>query len=507
LITFDDLIAARLLNDKLPHAREMLLRVLDTVGTGDDQRSLLARLVADQVVTHDQASFVHQAVQDQKRTRMVQVYAHLLTTQGVPGPQVQACIERAGPQADVNAVGATAVAARVLAPDREQQLRFQARVAADRDQAQQVQAYLESRTQSPGAPVGHDLSISGVIRLPQLPSGQAPGAHAVDSTRLREVAAEPLAPPKFEVPDWVDTSDPMVGQLVGNNRVLGRIGAGAMGIVYMADCADDPERRTALKVLNDEATEEARGRFKREILANGFFSHPGVIDVYDAGRTDQGNDFLAMEFFDGEDLAEILEHEVKLEPHQALVLCKQVFETLAAAHEAGIVHRDVKPANILVSRDGTTAKLMDFGIAVIRDLGEFESMVFKTVEGGSTGTPQFMSPEQAAGDKLGPASDLYSMGMVLYQALSGRLPYESETANGFMACHIMEDPLPLAKAAPGMKALPKQLHTLLDRLFDKAPSGRPESGHAVAAEIDQILPLLKTKKRSGLLGFLWGGRS
>src|SRR5207249_4523055 len=100
--------------------------------------------------------------------------------------------------------------------------------------------------------------------------------------------------------------------------------------------------------------------------------------------------------------------------------------------------------------DGETSKLMDFGIAKIRDLGEFEAQVFQTVTGGATGTPEFMSPEQAAEDTITPGTDIYSMGLVLYIALSGRLPYESETPQGFVTCHMLEEPLPLAKAGPGM---------------------------------------------------------
>ncbi len=506
MISYDDLVAARLLNRQLPTARDVLLRALDATGQGGDQRSLLARLAAEQVVSFDQARYVHEAVQRHKRSRLLQVYAHLLATQGVPGPRLQELMERIGPEADASALGNSLVSEGLLPQEQEQRYRFQARVACDRQQAQELQAYLDSRGQAVGVPQG--TTISGVIKLPPMGADGSPGVGSlVDSTNLRKVAEEQLAPPQFAVPEWIDTSDPQVGHRIERYRVLGRIGAGAMGIVFLADGQDDPTLPVALKVLNGDATEDAKGRFKREILANGFFSHPGVIDVYDAGRTPEGHDYLAMEFFDGEDLAEILETETQLAPKQALQLCRQVFATLGAAHEAGIIHRDVKPANILISHDGQVAKLMDFGIAIIRDLGEFEGMVFKTVEGGATGTPQFMSPEQAAGDKITPSSDLYSMGMVLYQCLSGRLPFESESANGFMACHMMEDPLPLAKADPSLKSLPKQLHELLDRLFDKNPANRPPDAATVAAELEQIVPLIKDKKKGGgLWGLLWGGK-
>ncbi len=504
--SYDDLVAARLLNRQLPAARDVLLRTLDAVGTRGDQRSLLARLVADRVVTEEQARFVHQAVQRHKRTRLVQAYAQLLTHRGLPAAQIKECLERIGPEGDAGALGNSLVSDGALAQELEQQLRFQARVACDRQQAQELQAYRDSRAQQPAAPTGNEVTLSGVIRLPPMAPDGVAQSSGLDTARLRQAVEQvaELPPPQFGVPEWVDTSDPKVGRWVDRYRVLGRIGAGAMGIVFLADSQDDPTLPVALKVLNADATEDAKGRFKREILANGFFSHPGAIDVYAAGRTAEGNDYLAMEFFDGEDLAEILETEVQLEPRRALQLCRQVFETLGAAHDAGIIHRDVKPANMLISRDGQRAKLMDFGIAIIRDLGEFEGMVFKTVEGGATGTPQFMSPEQAAGDKLTPSTDLYSMGCVLYQTLSGRLPFESESANGFMACHMMEEPLPLAKASPAMKSLPKALHELMQRLLDKNPANRPLDAAAVVAALDEILPAVSDKKKGGLWGLLWG---
>jgi serine/threonine-protein kinase len=231
-----------------------------------------------------------------------------------------------------------------------------------------------------------------------------------------------------------------------------------------------------------------------------------VIEILDAGETDQAHPYMAMEFFDGSDLSVILEAEKRLPPRRALSLARQVFEALAACHGAGVVHRDVKPANIMVSRDGEVAKLMDFGIAIVRELGEFEGAVFRSMEGGVTGTPEFMSPEQASGDSIGEASDLYSMGCVVYLALAGRLPFESETSQGFISCHMLEDPLPLVKAHPDMKALPKELLELVDALLNKNPSERPKNAKAVVEALDQVLPKMRDGKtgRVGLWGMLWG---
>jgi serine/threonine protein kinase len=517
VIHFDDLVAARILNRQLPQQRSVLLASLDSLRDGERQAGLLADLVNRRVLTWDQARFVHETVERDKEARATSVYAQLLVSRGVEQAGIRQCMARTS--GGVNALGKAIVAAGLFPPDVEQQIRFHARQLNDRDRAQQVRAYLSSRPQAdrqstPDLPP--DSSISGVIKLPEtitvipvdsnaaLPTLNAE-AEACRISAVHIPRGRSLAPPAFEVPEFVDTSDPIAGARINQYRILGRIGAGAMGIVYLADAPDDPTRPVAIKVLNDSATEDAKGRFKREILANSFFSHPGAIDIYDAGETPGGNQFLAMEFLDSQDLEEILESESQLDPAHALLVCRQVFDVLGAAHEAGIVHRDVKPANILISRDGERAKLMDFGVAILKDLGEFEHMVFQTIEGGATGTPQYMSPEQAAGDAITPSSDLYSMALVLYVCLSGRLPYESETASGFMACHMLEDPIPLAKAGPGMKALPKELHELLASLFDKNPRNRPPNAAAVVACIDTLLPKISEKK-GGLFGMFWKGR-
>jgi hypothetical protein len=538
MLRFDDLMAARVLDRQKPEQRATVLAALGRLRTATTSKSLLATLVEGDVITMDQARWVHAQVERYKRGRGVAIYGHLLAREGLPAERVKRFVDQLGPDADLNGLGDTVVAAGQLPPHREQQLRFQARLAADRDQATQVQTWAaanpgggqkagadEEQTQVDLAnPLvvrpGQDLAGSGALRLPD------PGASAV--LRLGEVGAALAAPaqeeakriirgtlsdaddelpgPQFRIPEWIDMSDPRTGKQLAGYRILGRIGAGAMGTVYLVDRQDDPKKPIALKLMPKDASSDARGRFKREILANSFFSHPGVIEILDAGETDQAHPYMAMEFFDGSDLSVILEAEKRLPPRRALSLARQVFEALAACHGAGVVHRDVKPANIMVSRDGEVAKLMDFGIAIVRELGEFEGAVFRSMEGGVTGTPEFMSPEQASGDSIGEASDLYSMGCVVYLALAGRLPFESETSQGFISCHMLEDPLPLVKAHTDMKALPKELLELVDALLNKNPSERPKNAKAVVEALDQVLPKMRDGKtgRVGLWGMLWG---
>jgi hypothetical protein len=517
-LRFDDLMAARMVAHQAPDKRHDVGAFLDALREGKSQKSLLTSLVEGEVLTMDQARFVHGMVERWKRGRGVAVYAHLLAREGIPPERVKRFVDQVG-EGDVNVLGESVLATGQVTPDREQQIRFQARMAVDRDQAQQLQSFLDgqgrasAQTQTaPGAPsptapppTGDGLGGSALLRSTDV---NVP-ASAEDASRIvrgtLSDADDELPGPQFRIPEWIDMSDPRTGKSIQGYRVLGRIGAGAMGVVYLCDHQTDPKRPIALKLLPKDADSDQRGRFKREVLANGFFSHANAIEIVDAGETDQGHHYMAMEFFEGKDLSVVLDAEKRLAPRRALALARQCFEALDACHSAGVVHRDVKPANILVSRDGEQAKIMDFGIAIVRDLGEFETKVFRSMEGGVTGTPEFMSPEQAGGDALSESTDLYSMGVVMYQMLSGRLPFESETSQGFVSCHLLENPLPLAKAHADTKGLPKELLELVDGLLEKTPKKRPPSAKAVVELIDALLPKVKEKKGTqGFWGMLWG---
>lgn len=506
--------AARIVFQQLPGQRDKLMHLLQVLSETQANRSLLSDLISAQVLNLDQAQFVHHQVEAHKRERHLAIYAHLLASAGVPANTLVLLRQQIGLEGDANALGDAICAQRILPPSREQQLRFQSRLAFDRDMANQVQAHLAAH-QAPAAPPQtgkHSVQpprvlTSGVIRMDPAPL-------ATPKEDVREIlrgtlsdAEETLPGPAFPIPKRVDMSDPRTGKILANHRILGRIGAGAMGVVYLADRQDDPTRPIAIKLIPPDASSDAKGRFKREILANGFFSHPGALEVYDAGKTERGYHYLAMEFFDGDDLEVILNEVEKLPPAVAVRLALAVFRTLGAAHEAGVVHRDVKPANILVDAGYTNARLMDFGIAVIKELDGFESQVFHTMEGGVTGTPEYMSPEQAAGESLGPASDLYSMGVVLYHMLSGRLPFDSETSSGFMSCHMVEDPIPLVKASSALKGQPKELTELVDQLLEKNPKSRPSSDE-IEATLEAVLPRLSERSgTSRLLSFLGWRRS
>jgi Protein kinase domain len=525
MLCFEDLLAARLVSREHPDRRDVLLAALDTLEEGDTARGLLSSLVACQVLTAEEGERVAARVVVYKRMRALKIYLHLAVARGLPRREVQELAVAASADTDPHSLGRLLVEAGHLTPEQHEGLAFRARLVSDRDLARQVEDYRRSRLgaaaahQAPAAEAPdepRDSSISQVVKLPRIP-GDSGRQILPDGDTSRFLATERLAdpaesggelrrPPGFPIPEWVDTADALVGTYIADYRVLGRVGAGAVGVVYLADHSEQPTRPVALKLLRDEASGLARGRFQREILAGSFFSHPGVVEVYDAGETTEGQPYLAMELFEGEELAHVLEAEGRLEPIRALRLTMQAFTALAAAHEAGVVHGDVKPGNILVSLDGRRTKLMDFGLATLHGLGDLEARVYQTQDGTLAGTPMYMSPEQAAGrTALHPPSDVYSMALVLYEALAGRLPFEADSTWGYVSAHADEEPLPLIEAAPHTRTLHEGLHHLLDDMLSKDPAQRP--GAAIAATvIDRALDHLQSHSSGRWFLGRWGKR-
>jgi len=295
-----------------------------------------------------------------------------------------------------------------------------------------------------------------------------------------------------------------VGAVVAERyQVEGVLGQGGMGAIYRARDLKfgDP---VALKVAAGAgaAYDEFRARFQREArIGNRLGKLPGFVRAIDWGELPDGvRLYLAMDLV--EDAGPL---DLAGGPRRARVeRLLQAARLVADAHRAGIVHRDVKPENVLVTRDGRRAKLMDFGVAVIRDLGDFEGQVFRSIEGSLTGTPEYMSPEQATGDAVTAKSDLYSMGCVLYRMLAGRLPFESETSRGWVTCHMLEEPLPLDEALPRGRSVPGELQALVERLLDKLPDERPADAGAVVEALDALLPRVRRSTSGGLFGLFRG---
>jgi serine/threonine-protein kinase len=250
-----------------------------------------------------------------------------------------------------------------------------------------------------------------------------------------------------------------------------------MGSVYHAE---HPEigREVAIKILAEDLVQSGTSaeRFLREARSMVRVKHPNVIEVYDFGRTDKGQLYYVMELLVGRDLAQILKSERSLPVAKVGALLEQICPALQAAHEAGVVHRDLKPANIFVLEgEPLRVKILDFGIAKLLEQPEGNSA---TRTGMLLGTPHYMAPEQAAGEhrRIGPATDIYALGAILYELLSGRLPFDAEMMAVLLAQHIEKPPEPLRSVAP---RVPEAVATLVDRCLAKAPEQRPPSAAAL----------------------------
>jgi len=495
-LTFDDLLAARLLAQQIPTHRQQLLHLLRDLQAGRSPRNLVQTLVAAGILTRQQAHGLLGHVERFKRGRALGAFVELLTRAGVDRARVSAHGRALGAAVDLERLGRALVDGGLVSAEVEDGLRYQARVAVERDLARQVREFRGAE-----APTARLSDTAGFLQSTGLPRisdelyrletpvpTDEESAELIDSTIGKSDFLATNAP-DFEIPPWVDIADRAVGDKKGPWVVVGKVGAGGHGIVYLVHHEDDPSTPVALKVLHPSAPPAVVGRFKREMLANALIQHPNVLEVKDAGTLATGEPFLAMEFFHGRDLFYLLDEHGHLPARQALVIARAVLEALGVAHAEGMVHRDIKPENILVADGGARVKLMDFGIALLQSLGEFEDRVYQTIGLQAVGTPRYMSPEQAAAEtKLGPQSDLYSVGLVLYEMLSGGFPYDSDVPHGYLACHIVEQPRPLASVGPHTAALPEGVHTLVHNLLKKEPEERPKSAFEVIQAIDRLLP-------------------
>jgi serine/threonine protein kinase len=262
--------------------------------------------------------------------------------------------------------------------------------------------------------------------------------------------------------------------VIAGYRIASLLGRGGMGVVYEA-VQLTLERPVALKLISPARADdpEFRARFVRESHVAAGLEHPHVIPVYEA-REDGGLLFIAMRLVRGPSLAELIAAEAPLEPRRAARLISQVASALGAAHAQGLVHRDVKPGNVLVHGQ-EHAYLTDFGVT--RELG-FDDQL--TAAGALLGTLDYMAPEQSTGQRVGPATDVYSLGCVLYEALTAQVPYPVSSDGARIAAH-MQAPIPRAsKRWPGV---PGALDVVIERALAKDPSGRYISADAFASAL------------------------
>ena len=282
--------------------------------------------------------------------------------------------------------------------------------------------------------------------------------------------------------------DPLIGQVLGGRyRIVRVIGSGGMGIVYEAEHTII-EKCVAIKVLRDEFSHrhDILERFRQEAMSASRIGHPNIVEISDFGETPSGASFFVMELLDGFDLASLLNSEKTLSVQRAVPIIIQCCKALGAAHAKGIVHRDMKPENIfLTQREAFPdfVKIVDFGVARMSDLGP-RSKLTKT--GLVIGTPEYISPEQAAAKACDHRADVYALGVIMYEVFAGRPPFVGETFMAILTQHMFETPPPIYEVNPTSQLIPL-LEAVIARAMSKDPDKRQQSMAELAAELTVAL--------------------
>ncbi len=291
----------------------------------------------------------------------------------------------------------------------------------------------------------------------------------------------------------------MIGRTISHYKILEKLGEGGMGVVYRAE--DTRLRRTvALKFLpSDVSDDEATQRFVNEAHAVSALDHPNICAIYEIEKTPEGQMFIVMPCYEGASLQEMIKGG-PLELTRAVDIACQVAKGLAKAHEKGIVHRDVKPGNILVTGDGL-AKVVDFGLA------KLATGTRLTRVGTTVGTVMYMSPEQARGEETDERSDIWSLGVVLYEMVVGRAPFKGEHEQAVIYSILNQAPEPVGRLLPGV---PKELERILDKALAKSPGERYEGMSEMAGDLEELKEVVKNRAKAtpaggGIRSRVWMG--
>jgi serine/threonine protein kinase len=286
-------------------------------------------------------------------------------------------------------------------------------------------------------------------------------------------------------------ADPYIGRdIAGQFKILEKIGSGGMGAVYKAE---QPEMRrfVAVKILHPRylSRPDLVSRFRREARAMSHLSHPNTARVFLYGQLDDGACYFVMEYLAGKNLAQTVRAEGPMDVTRAVNIMVQVCGALEEAHKQGIVHRDLKPENVFLTTQGGISdypKVLDFGLAKVTEREMRPGSLILTQEGMVFGTPEFMSPEQARGEKLDGRSDIYSLGIIMYELLTGKLPFDANQPMEFIQKHIKEPPLPLSKRAPN-REWPPGLWEVLEKSLAKKVDQRFATANEFAGALKNVI--------------------
>ncbi|MDR3703745.1 MAG: serine/threonine-protein kinase, partial [Candidatus Sulfopaludibacter sp.] len=289
------------------------------------------------------------------------------------------------------------------------------------------------------------------------------------------------SPVAAKLPGLADsTATQWAGQTVSHYRILEMLGAGGMGVVYKA-FDTKLNRLVALKFLPPHLRhdDELKGRLKAEARAASTLDHPNIVVIHDIDEAPSGDLFIAMAFHEGVTLRERIaagSTGPRMPVGEALEIARQIAAGLARAHERGILHRDIKPGNVIVARDGVT-RIIDFGLAKSSD-------ATATLDGSTKGTPLYMSPEQAAGKALDCRTDLWSLGAVLYEMLAGRPPFDGEGHLAAMNAIVHAEPAKLRTLRPDV---PLQVEAIVAKALEKEPARRYQSAREMVRDLSAAL--------------------
>jgi len=285
--------------------------------------------------------------------------------------------------------------------------------------------------------------------------------------------------------------DPLLGTTVaGRYKVIKLLGEGGMGQVYLAEHSAI-EKRIALKVLRSEYAHKGEivTRFQQEAISASRIKHPNVLDVFDFGQLENGCFYLAMEFLEGNDLADELQRSRVLTAPRALPIAMQICRALSAAHSKGVVHRDMKPENVFLQRTGDgeeIVKIVDFGIAQLKPSNEEAAAASThrrlTRTGMIFGTPEYMAPEQASGKHADLRCDIYAVGIILFELFTGAVPFTGETFLGVLTKHLSDPPPSMRAVYPDLQ-ISNELEAVVARTLAKDPQQRYQTMNELAAAL------------------------